>query len=140
MNESKTNSPKSGSSVGRELFVVDDEQVLLDLAAVVLRSHGYAVRAFRNAEAALEAFAKAQPPPLLVITDYAMHEMTGLALIEECRRLQPRQKTLLISGTVTEHAYRGSAAKPDGFLAKPYRPSQLVDAVRALLADESRKA
>ena len=61
--------------------------------------------------------------------------MNGLDLIAACRRLQPRQRILLLSGTVYEHIYSNVAAKPDRFLGKPYQAKQLIEAVRTLLPD-----
>jgi CheY-like chemotaxis protein len=64
-----------------------------------------------------------------------MHEMTGLDLVAACRQIQPKQKALLVSGTVEEDIYHNAAMKPDRFLAKPYQAKQLIDAVETLLAD-----
>src|SRR5579863_9564609 len=82
------------------VYVVDDEAMLLELAAVILEPLGYEILTFRDPEAALEAFARARQRPALLITDYAMHSMNGMDLIQECRRLEPGQKVLLLSGTV----------------------------------------
>ena len=73
--------------------------------------------------------------PALIITDYAMHTMTGLELAEACRRIQPKQKVLLLSGTVGPEIAHTAPVKPDRFLAKPYQAKQLIDAVRSILAD-----
>lgn len=116
------------------VFVVDDEAMLLELAAVILEPLGYEVCTFRDPQSALEAFARAQPRPDLLITDYAMHSMNGMELIRECRRLQPNQKILLLSGTVGTDVYEQSPWKPDQFLAKPYFARQLIDLVRGMLA------
>jgi DNA-binding NarL/FixJ family response regulator len=62
-----------------------------------------------------------------------MHQMNGLDLIRDCRRINPRQKVLLVSGTVDAAIYRDSPHKPDAFLAKPYQTQELVDAVKALV-------
>ena len=61
-----------------------------------------------------------------------MEGMNGLELIEECRKIHPDQKILLVSGTVDESVYANSAIKPERFLAKPYNPDEFVAAVRAL--------
>src|ERR1700754_3814184 len=82
------------------IFVVDDEPILLELAEKVLGGIECEIQTFNNPEVALKAYAATAQPPELVITDFAMHEMTGLELIRECRRLHPKQKILLVSGTV----------------------------------------
>jgi len=115
------------------IYVVDDETVLSEMAAVVLRTLGFSVKTFSRAEAALAAFAEARPHPCLIITDYAMEEMTGLKLIAECRRLDPKLRTVLISGTQAEEIYNGAPCKPDRFLAKPYRARDLIEVVVALV-------
>ncbi len=116
------------------VYVVDDEAMLLELATVILEPLGYEIATFRDPEAALEAFTRAKPRPVLLITDYAMHNMNGMDLIQECRRLEPAQKILLLSGTVGPEIFQQAPARPDRFLAKPYHARQLVDLVRGMLS------
>jgi len=113
------------------IYVVDDEVMLLELATIILEPLGFTVRTFRDPNSALEAFMASQPRPILLITDYAMHHMNGMALIAACRRLEPHQKTLLISGTVGEDIYGDSPCKPDAYIAKPYHARQLIEKVEA---------
>ena len=114
------------------VFVVDDEPMLLDLADAILTGAGWTVRTFRDPELALKEFAAA--PPDVVLTDYAMGRMTGMDLIRECRRLNPGQKMILISGTVDEHIFSDAPVKPDRFLTKPYQIHELTDCMRELTA------
>ena len=134
MSQTKSNAHSTGRNGSTLLFVVDDEPMLLELASVILEPLGYTVKTFRDPESALQAFTAAKPRPAIILTDYAMHTMNGMELIEACRRLNPRQKILLLSGTVDQQVYRNSAFKPDRFLAKPYQAKQLTDAVKELLA------
>lgn len=115
------------------IFVVDDEPVLLELAEQILSNIRADVRTFSNPEVALQTYTNAEKHPDLIITDFAMHEMDGLDLIRACRRLNPKQKILLISGTVDESVFAGTGLKPDGFLAKPYQPAALTNVVQKLL-------
>jgi CheY-like chemotaxis protein len=133
MNERKPYANSKTDAAPKLIYVVDDEPMLLELASVILQPLGYAVKTFRDATSALEAYTAAKPLPALVVTDYSMHAMNGMDLINACRKLHPRQKILLISGTVGEDIYRDSQEKPDQFLAKPYHSRQLVDAVEGLL-------
>ncbi len=115
------------------IYVVDDEAMLLELACVILEPLGYDVQTFRDPEAALRNFTAARPRPSLLITDYAMHHMNGMALIEACRRVEPKQKILLVSGTVGPDVFHSVPNKPDQFLAKPYHARQLIGLVRSML-------
>lgn len=131
--QTKISGPGEGSR--KLLYVVDDEPMLLELATVILEPLGYALQTFRDPEAALRSYTSAQRRPDLLVTDYAMHTFNGLELIAACRRIQPQQKVLLVSGTVDETVYRDSPVKPDSFLAKPYQARQLSEKVRALVGD-----
>jgi len=128
--QGSTRPEKTGASI----YVVDDEPMLLELALVILTPLGYQVQTFRDPETALQAYIAAEPRPDLVITDYAMHHMNGMDLIEECKRRSPKQKIILISGTVGEEVYHQSPIRPDRFLAKPYEIRELTELVREVLA------
>ncbi|MFM2296193.1 MAG: hypothetical protein RLZZ350_2606 [Verrucomicrobiota bacterium] len=125
---------KSPSAAGALIYVVDDEPMLLELAAVILTPLGYQVKTFRDPDTALKTFTAATPRPALIITDYAMHTMNGMDLITACRLAQPGQKIILVSGTVSEDIFHDAPAKPDHFLAKPYEINELTELVRHTLA------
>jgi len=114
------------------IFVVDDEPMLLDLAATILQPLGFNVRTFRDPKLALAEYPAAMPS--VVVTDYAMGGMNGLDLVRECRRINPRQKIILLSGTVDENIYANERSKPDRFLAKPYQIRDFVEMIQALAA------
>jgi len=135
MSETKVNNAKNARGTKALIYVVDDEPMLLELATVILEPLGYSVKTFRDPQTALQAFTAARPRPALPITDYAMHRMNGMDLMEACRRLRPEQKVLMISGTVDETIYRDSPCKPDLFLAKPYQAKHLMDMVKELVPD-----
>jgi len=113
------------------VFVVDDELLLLELAETILAPLGYNIRTFTDPEQALKEYRSAAP--VLVLTDYAMGRMSGMDLIRECRRMNPRQKTVLISGTVDGEVFANAAVKPDQFIAKPYDVNKLVELVRSMI-------
>jgi CheY-like chemotaxis protein len=124
--------PNSGDRTPVTIFVVDDEPMLLDLAAAILRPLGYDIRLYRDPQVALAELPAVKPA--LVVTDYAMGKMSGMELIREGKRVNPLQKFILLSGTVDENIYADSAAKPDVFLAKPYQIRDLVESVKKLSA------
>ena len=114
------------------IFVVDDEPMLLEMAVMILEPLNFRVRTFRDPQTAVAEFSAANPRPALIVTDYAMHSMTGMDLIRECRRIHPKQKIILLSGTVDESIYTKAEVKPDRFLAKPYQVSDFVTLIQSL--------
>ncbi|HVV01417.1 MAG TPA: response regulator [Verrucomicrobiae bacterium] len=127
---------KKGEPRTRVIYVVDDEPMLLELITVILEPLGYQVKGFRDPASALESFRDAEMKPALIITDYSMHNMTGIDLIKACRVIEPGQLVLMASGTVGEDIFRNTATKPDSFLPKPYHAKQLTETIEALLNQE----
>ena len=117
------------------IFVVDDEPMLLEMAVMILEPLNFRVRTFRDPQTAIAEFSAAKPRPALIVTDYAMHSMNGMDLIRECRRIHPKQKIILLSGTVDESIYTKAEVKPDRFLAKPYQVSDFVTLIQSLATD-----
>jgi CheY-like chemotaxis protein len=126
-------SSKAAGEPGPLIYVVDDEPMLLELATVILEPQGYQVKTFRDPDVALQAYTSAKQKPDVLVTDYAMHTMNGMELIERFRKIEPRQRILLVSGTVGEDIFNDCKVKPDRFLAKPYQAHHLTTAVKALL-------
>jgi CheY-like chemotaxis protein len=124
--------PSDGAETPVKVFVVDDEPMLLDLAAAILQPQGFKVWTFRDPQLALEEFPVIQPE--ILVTDYAMGGMTGMDLVAQCRRINPKQKIILLSGTVDEDVYADATHKPDYFLAKPYQVHQFVELIQKLAA------
>jgi len=106
--------------------------MLLEMAVMILEPLNYRIRTFRDPQTALAEYSAANPRPALIVTDYAMHTMSGMDLIRECRRIHPQQKIILLSGTVDESIYANAPVKPDRFLAKPYQVSDFVKLVQSL--------
>lgn len=107
--------------------------MLLDLVEMVLKPEGFDVRTFQDPARALADYSATRPPPDLVVTDYAMAGMNGLDVIRECRKQNPRQKTILVSGTVDESIYAHADVKPDVFIPKPYNTDELVTMIRSMV-------
>jgi CheY-like chemotaxis protein len=129
MSQSKSSNGARGAVT---IFVVDDEQMLLDLAVAILQPLGFNVRTFTDPRVALKEFPDAKPA--VIVTDYAMGAMNGLELLRECKRINPRQKMVLLSGTVDEAIYEDLPQKPDRFLVKPYPVNEFIETIRALVA------
>jgi CheY-like chemotaxis protein len=133
MNPNTTKNMRSPASTKPVIYAVDDEVMILEMIAVILEPLGYRVITFSDPLPALDALAVQSPRPVLIITDYAMHGMNGMGFIEKCRALLPDQKIVLASGTVSQDIYATSPTKPDCFLAKPFKPHELVEAVQGVI-------
>ena len=126
---SQSTSPKSVL-----IYIVDDEPMIGELVQAILQREGFQSSFFQYPDHALIAFEKAAKKPDLLLTDYRMDPMSGLELIEQCKRLKPDLKTILYSGNVGSEPIQNHRSKPERFLKKPFLPQTLLEVVHATLA------
>lgn len=117
----------------RLIYLVDDEEILLDLAEVALLADGYALKKFQNPQTAFDSFTQEPRKPLLLLTDYAMGSMNGLELSAKCKSAHPALKILMVSGTAGPEVVQEAPGTVDKFMPKPYQPAELARTVRSLL-------
>jgi DNA-binding response OmpR family regulator len=124
---------RSAGASATLIYVVDDEQLMVEMAEVALHGQGYRVKKFTDPSDAYAAFTAEPSKPTLLLTDYAMMPWNGLELSAKCKAAHPALKILMLSGTVTEDVARGTDVRLDAFIPKPYPPAKLADTVRELL-------
>lgn len=111
------------------VFIVDDEALLGQLADAILSDAGYRTRTFIDPREVLRAVRDEGERPHLLLTDYVMGPMTGLELIEECRKVHPKLRTILLSGTVSHDYLTKFKTQPDHFIPKPCPVTTLIKTV-----------
>ncbi len=124
------------------LMVLDDEQRMVDILAMVLRREGYEVHPFVQPEAALEALRN--EPFDLLLTDLKMPGADGLKVLRQARATDPELPVILITAHATVQT--AITAMRDGafdYVEKPFDNDELKTLVcRALdvtrLARENR--
>lgn len=115
------------------ILVVDDERVLADTTAAVLRGAGYNAKTAYDGYDALEIIRTFHPD--YVLTDIMMPAMNGLELAITIRKTYPRTRVLLFSGQagiadILEDSRTRGYEFP--LLAKPVHPTQLIEKLRSL--------
>lgn len=116
-----------------KILVVDDEKLLADTTAAILRVMGYKTKTANDGFSALE-IARAYLPDYL-LTDVMMPNMNGVQLAMAVARIFPATKILLFSGQagIADMLDEGRAHGFDfPLLAKPVHPTQLIEALKAL--------
>lgn len=107
------------------LFLVDDDQGVLESLGRFLTRAGYQVRTFTSGEEALEALRK--DPPKVLVTDKHMTGMGGLELARLTAEFDPRVRVILMTGVGDEDtaqaALRVGAAD---YLKKPFDLQELA--------------
>src|SRR5205823_1874337 len=109
------------------VLVVEDRKNLRTLVERCLREAGYDVVASESGAGIAEAARKAD----VLLTDVALHGPSGPELAAEMRRRSPHLRVIYMTG---HDGDQPSALEPPGrLLPKPFKPEQLLEAVRAEL-------
>jgi two-component system, cell cycle sensor histidine kinase and response regulator CckA len=123
--------PANGSET---ILVIEDEDIVRDLACRGLKDLGYSVVKARNGAEALE-YVKEHPGSVdMVITDVVMPEMGGRELARNLAVSEPDLPVLFMSGyTGDDVVHRGLLDPGAPFQQKPFTPYGLATKVRAML-------
>jgi signal transduction histidine kinase/ActR/RegA family two-component response regulator len=116
------------------LLVVEDDRDVRYLAEYVLGDAGYSVHTARNGAEALSAIERATRPYDLLITDLVMPDVGGVALGTHPLVRERVGRTLYLSGYPADALGAQTALPVDvAFLAKPFTPAELLEAVDGAL-------
>ena len=116
------------------ILVVDDEPMIRNLVTKILERSGYAVQTAENGKQAVELFSANPDSFSLILMDVLMPVMDGHQALAEMQRIDPAAKILLSSGFDEESMNASlSADSATGFIQKPYRAMELLEAVRNAL-------
>ena len=127
----------------RSVLVVDDEEPLRQLLAVILRDRGYQPRTVGSAEDALKELAARDYD--LVLTDVRMPRMDGIALTRAIQERQPGATVIVMSAYGShDDAIEAMKAGAYDFLPKPFKPDDVLLCLRKAeererLARENRR-
>jgi signal transduction histidine kinase/ActR/RegA family two-component response regulator len=122
------------------VMIVEDEDVLREMLREILESQGYQVLAAATGLEALRLWEENRGRIGLLLTDIVLPDgMSGQDLVIKLREDAPRLPVILSSGH-SQEMLQADQGTTEGcsFLTKPYRPAQLIQAVREALDGSSR--
>jgi DNA-binding NtrC family response regulator len=114
----------------QSVLLVEDNAVLLNLMALVLKLDGYSVVAFESAERALANLRSTSNGFDGLVTDYHLPGMNGTELARHVSELQDNIKVLIVS---SDEDCRTWLRGTDSYLQKPFTNGGLLIAVAELL-------
>jgi two-component system, response regulator PdtaR len=113
----------------RTVLVVEDEFFIRMSAIATLEDAGFFVLGAKNSAEALEILSRHSEIDVLM-TDVRMPGlMDGLALIAQVQMDHPAIRSIVVSGNASAEQARNAGAF--GFVAKPYLPKTILQAVHA---------
>jgi cyclic di-GMP phosphodiesterase len=119
------------------ILVIDDEPILRALMRETLEQAGYETVGAGDAERALALLE--DETISLVVSDIVLPRLSGIELLETVQRTRPSLPVLLVTGVDSHANLTGAlAGGAAGLVAKPFSPSEFVDAVGKAVERSSR--
>jgi two-component system, cell cycle sensor histidine kinase and response regulator CckA len=123
--------PAAGSET---ILLIDDEEMILEVAQQMLASLGYTVLTAAGGTQALEAFRAHHPRIDLVILDMIMPRMSGSRVFSCLKEIDPQARILLSSGySLDGQALDIMCHGCLGFIQKPFNLKELALKLREVL-------
>jgi CheY-like chemotaxis protein len=117
-----------------KILVIDDEDIIRNLATIMLGRLGYEVVTAENGIRGISLYRQQWQKISLVIVDMVMPEMDGLDCLIALKGINPDLKAILATGysreSFSQNMYQEYA---QGFLEKPFRLKDLALAIEALI-------
>ena len=114
------------------IYVVDDEESIIDFVRIYLEKDGFQVKGFLDGATAFKAIMEA--PPNLVVLDVMLPGMDGF---EVCRklRMEENQVPIIMLTAKDEEIDKilGLELGADDYLTKPFNPRELMARIKAVL-------
>jgi signal transduction histidine kinase/CheY-like chemotaxis protein len=113
------------------VLVVDDEEAVRAVTRRMLEAAGYRVLVAEDGVQALEMYRRHRDVVRLALVDLTMPRMHGEDALRALRDLRRDLPVVLMSGYAESDVMgRFAGAGPSAFLQKPFRPVELLEAVR----------
>lgn len=122
---------------GETILLVEDEDIVRQLAQRILSRQGYRVLEARHPDEALQLTMRCQDRIDLLITDVVMPGMGGRELAERLSAWRPEIKVLFVSGYTDDAIVQHDISQEQvNFVQKPFTPQGLIRRVREILDNQ----
>jgi DNA-binding NtrC family response regulator len=118
----------------RAVLVVEDELIVRDVVATILRTHGYRVMTATDGQQARELFHRHAAELILLVVDIALPRASGPDLIHRLPTLSPRIPVIYITG-LGERQWQVEEARQEHVpvLQKPFTANGLMQTVQRMM-------
>lgn len=120
------------------VFLVDDEKFIVDLYRDILEANGHTVIGVASdGEEAVRKYREMKEKPVIIIMDQRMPVKDGVSATQEILKMDP--EATIFFGSADLHIEKEAiAAGAKGFLLKPFRIEELLDAIEETVAGKAK--
>lgn len=114
-----------------KILLIEDDADLLDLTAYTLRREHWSVIEATDAVNAMKCWRIARPD--VIIVDLGLPRGDGFEVLKKVREVDQTPAIVVSGSTKEQDLLRAFESGADDFIAKPFRPRELVVRIRAIV-------
>lgn len=123
----------ANAAPGGIVMVVDDDDLVREVAGLMLQRAGYRVLKAEGGREAVEIMRRAGQAVDCAVVDVMMPGVDGPTALAEMRKIRPDLPAVMFSGFADDRLAARGAQAASRFLRKPFTTTELVAAVRGAL-------
>jgi DNA-binding response OmpR family regulator len=114
-----------------QIFIVDDEPMIIEVLEAYLKKEGYQVLSANNGAIALKKIREGHPD--LIVLDLMLPDITGEELCRQIRKDSNVPILMLTAKSAEEDRIHGIVIGADDYVTKPFSPREVVVRIQAIL-------
>ncbi|MBR9986081.1 MAG: response regulator [Desulfosarcina sp.] len=134
--EAKKANTESAADRGSVVLLVDDDEMVMDIANQFLKRMGYTVRTASSGQKALDIFRQAPDRIDCLLLDFTMPGMDGLETMQQIRMIRPDARVIITSGYTRQQIEDRftHVVPPDDFIQKPFEMKALKEKLHRVIS------
>jgi PAS domain S-box-containing protein len=124
----------AAESHGQTILIIDDEQMIREMASDILTQLGYQVMVAQSGQEGIDIYRQNQSRIDLVLLDLIMPHMNGVACFEKLKDVDPAIKVVVSSGiSDLQHKKEMEKLGARGYLEKPFSVNRMATKLQEIL-------
>jgi DNA-binding NtrC family response regulator len=124
----------------KTILIVDDEPIVQQICATVLRKQGFDPVIAVNGTEGLEAYRERYQEICLVLSDISMPLMDGIEMTRKMFEVYSHANVILMSGANLSDLIPDEVKKLCSVIEKPFSPARLMEAVEKCLKYDKERS
>ncbi len=119
---------------GGLILIIDDEEIMRNIAAVNLREYGFSVLLAKDGEEGLKLFSEQHEKISAVLLDMIMPKLSGIEVYHEMHKIDNDVRILITSGFRPDDLIQKYKVESNcGFIQKPYPIQKLITEISKII-------
>lgn len=125
--------PAPDNQIKGTILLADDEEMVLDIGAQMLKRLGFNVISVENGTQAIETYKEQKESIDIIILDIVMPDLNGAEVVDAIKAIDPDTKIVLSSGYGKDRKITDILQNCHAFIQKPFSMQELSASLQSIM-------